>query len=597
MNVSFSVWRETLLWGLRGALLLSLIGCGGGGKPEDSSLTGGFGALSGSIDRSSADLDEVVVQIEGTDLQTTPDADGNFTFSQVPPGEYTVAVLQAGRPLGAAIRAQVMAGRRTQLGPLFLRPTGQIAGLVTTPDPQTGTPQPVGQARVVARPAGEVADFIDSQEAADEGEEGEMPEPPSPFRVVLTRPDGSYQIRGVAPGHYVLEVTHPRFQASQREVDVEAGQTTAADFTLQPLDPQALGNVAGTVSDSDGNPLGHVRVELCGLAITGRPTPANTPSVADFDRLDPAFLLPRPGELVTYTDEQGRYALRGIPPGTYRILAAKRGYSLRDQEIQVQAGTTLTVDFVLTSRLVEISGTVFGLQEDGSRVPLEAARVFAVEFPPLARPQPAAGSSRQGTEEGEAPSWPGARLAALTDSSGRFRLQVTPGPTLLIVHKEGFHPARQLVTADPAAPPVVTFELRPQRPEPGPKPLPLQVELILPAAEFPLGAPIEMTLRVTNPTSETVQAYTSYPGGYDFAVHSGGEEAWRWSHDKVFVAMVGQLILGPGEVREFRETWDQKDNEGQAVPAGEYMAIGFLATHPRLHTDPVPFQIVNPASP
>lgn len=593
MNILFSVKCKSLLWVLLGALLVGLIGCGGGGKPAPNE---GFGALSGTVDRSSTDLDEVIVQIEGTDLQTTPDADGNFTFSQVPPGEYTVAVLQAGRPLGAAVRAQVMAGRRTQLGPLSLRPAGQIAGLVTTPDPQTGTPQPVGQARVVARPAGEVVDFIGNQEAAEEGED-ELPEPPSPFRVALTQPDGSYQIRGVAPGHYVLEVTHPRFQSSQREVDVEAGQTTAADFTLQPLDPQALGSVAGTVSDSDGNPLGQVRVELCGLDITGRPAPPNTPPAADFDRLDPAFLLPRPGELVTYTDEQGRYALRGIPPGTYRILAAKRGYSLGDQEIQVQAGTTLTVDFVLTSRLVEISGTVLGLREDGSRVPLEAARVFALEFPPLARPQPGAGNPRRGDEEGEVPSWPGARLAALTDSNGRFQLQVTPGPILLIVHKEGFHPARQLVTADPAAPPVVTFELRPQRPEPGPKPLPLKVELILPAAEFPLGTPVEMTLRVTNPTSETVRAYTSYPGGYDFAVHSGGEEIWRWSHDKVFVAMVGQLVLAPGEVREFRETWDQKDNEGQPVPAGAYMAIGFLATHPRLRTDPVPFQIVNPASP
>ena len=594
MNVSFSIpscqpRQRLLLWGLLGALSLGLIGCGGGGNSGIPSLNDGFGSISGTLDRSSTDPDGVVVQLEGTDLQTTPDAEGNFTFNHVPPGEYTVAVLKAGLHLGTALRAQVAAGRITHLGALHLWPAGQVAGLVTTPDPQTGEPKPVGQARVVARPAGEVVDSI----LANSNEEGEIPEPPSPFRVALTQPDGSYQIRGVAPGHYVIEVTHPHFQPAQQEVDVEVGQTTAADFTLQPLDPQAWGNVDGTVVDSEGNPLGQVRVELFPRSVQGMPAALHPP---DFDRLDPAFLLPRPGERVTYTDEQGHYALRGILPGTYRIIAAKRGYRLEEQEIEVKAGETLTVDFVLTSRLVEVSGTVFGLPGDGSKVPLEAARVFALEFPPLARPsQP---SSRT-DEESEVLPWPGARPAALTDSNGRFRLQVTPGPTLLIAQKEGYHPARQSVVVDPASPPVVDFELRPQRPEPGPKPvpLPLKVELILPAAEFPVGTPVEMTLRITNPTDETVRAITAYPGGYDFAVHAQGREIWRWSHDKVFAAMVGQLVLAPGEVREFTQTWDQKDNEGRAVPAGQYVGIGFLATLPRLRTEPVAFQIVNPASP
>lgn len=594
MNVACLVkpWCKPLLLGFLGVFSAGLIGCGGGNSGT-ASLAGGFGTIAGSIDRSSTDSNEVIVQLEGTELQTTPDAAGNFTFGNVPAGEYTVAVLKAGLHLGVALSAQVVPGKVTYLGSLQLRPAGQIAGLVTTSDPQTGVLKPVGHARVVARPVGEVTDpTLDhgSPEETGEEEEGELPELPSPFRIVLTQPDGSYQIRGVAPGHYVVAVTHPQFQSAQQEVDVEVGQTTAADFSLQPLELQEWGNVEGTVTDSDRNPLGHVRVELFPFAFKGRPdSPAL--QLPDFNRLDPAFVPLRRGELVAYTDEQGHYALRGIRPAFYRIIAAKRGYDLGEQEVEVKAGETLTVDFVLTSRLVEVTGTVFGVQKDGSKVPLEKARVFVAECPPLVRP--AAGRMEAASEDS---SWPGGRVAALTDAEGKFRVQVTPGPTLLLVHKEGFHPARQFVIVDPTTPTEVHFELQPQPPAVRPQPVSLQLELTLPAAEFPAGTPVGMTLQITNPTSETVRVSTAYPGGYDFAVHSHGEEIWRWSHDKVFAAVIGELVLAPGEAREFRQTWDQKNNEGQSVPPGEYAAIGFLATYPPLRTEPVKFQILNSLS-
>ncbi|HHY47877.1 MAG TPA: hypothetical protein GX506_11335 [Firmicutes bacterium] len=62
---------------------------------------------------------------------------------------------------------------------------------------------------------------------------------------------------------------------------------------------------------------------------------------------------------------------------------------------------------------------------------------------------------------------------------------------------------------------------------------------------------------------------------FDILITRAGEEVWRWSHGKVFVLVVTQTTLAPGESQVFRELWTQVDNQGQPVPTGRYVVTAW----------------------
>ena len=49
---------------------------------------------------------------------------------------------------------------------------------------------------------------------------------------------------------------------------------------------------------------------------------------------------------------------------------------------------------------------------------------------------------------------------------------------------------------------------------------------------------------------------------------------WRWSKDKAFGEVLEQVDLEANEILTFDESWDQRDNDGQPVPAGNYTRDG-----------------------
>ena len=135
----------------------------------------------------------------------------------------------------------------------------------------------------------------------------------------------------------------------------------------------------------------------------------------------------------------------------------------------------------------------------------------------------------------------------------------------------------------------------PCRPAGGPEtPNPqLSVTATVDQPAYPPGAAVTFTLTVTNPTNEPVTVGVGEPFA-DFAVRSaaGDAEVWRWSYGKFFLAILRLCGLGPGESVSVSEVWDQRDNQGQQVPAGEYVLIAELDTpQPRPTAAPVPFSI------
>lgn len=122
----------------------------------------------------------------------------------------------------------------------------------------------------------------------------------------------------------------------------------------------------------------------------------------------------------------------------------------------------------------------------------------------------------------------------------------------------------------------------------------LKVTLEIERESYCSGESVPMTLALKNIGDEPLTLRFSSGQQYDFIVARSGKEVWRWSADKVFIQVLGSLTLAPGETREFKQTWQQKDNEGQQVPAGEYEITGLVTTMgtPRPKAGPVPVKIV-----
>jgi hypothetical protein len=71
-----------------------------------------------------------------------------------------------------------------------------------------------------------------------------------------------------------------------------------------------------------------------------------------------------------------------------------------------------------------------------------------------------------------------------------------------------------------------------------------------------------------------------------------GREIWRWSRGRMFAQVLTDIVLGPGESREFRVSWDQRTSEGVAAPPGGYQAEAWIpALGGEIHGPPLSFMI------
>ena len=104
----------------------------------------------------------------------------------------------------------------------------------------------------------------------------------------------------------------------------------------------------------------------------------------------------------------------------------------------------------------------------------------------------------------------------------------------------------------------------------------LRLELGADRTVYATGEPVRLTLAVTNagPAPVTFTAPSSQL--YDFTVLKDGTEVWRWSAGRMFLTVLTDLTIQPGETRAFTEAWDQRDQEGRPAGPGEYVIVGIL---------------------
>ena len=83
------------------------------------------------------------------------------------------------------------------------------------------------------------------------------------------------------------------------------------------------------------------------------------------------------------------------------------------------------------------------------------------------------------------------------------------------------------------------------------------------------GEQVRFTILVA--AGEPITLYYRTTQRYDIVIaDSEGKEVWRWSKDKAFGEVLEEVALEENEILTFDETWDQRDNEGQPLPAGNY---------------------------
>lgn len=71
---------------------------------------------------------------------------------------------------------------------------------------------------------------------------------------------------------------------------------------------------------------------------------------------------------------------------------------------------------------------------------------------------------------------------------------------------------------------------------------------------------------------------------HDFVISTiEGKNIWRWQCGQVILDILGGETLEPGEELELIGEWEQVDNRGEPVPAGNYLIRGALnMEHPAI---------------
>jgi protocatechuate 3,4-dioxygenase beta subunit len=227
------------------------------------------------------------------------EVDGTYRIARLSPGTYRVEVRARDRmawsPTAAEVlEASVADGQTAQLGDARLARGGAIRGRVTVAG---------GKAPAALLP---------------EGRGG------APHRAeVRCSSGGTFTLEHLEAGAYAVTVHHPDFgYASARAVVVRSGGVTDTSVTLEPRL-----EVVGTVVDADGKPVPNALVDAYSASAGGQATyriPGRAPD--NFT-----------GNVIR-ADGSGKFTLRGMPEGRYRVRVAKDGAPAAVVDVAIPSG-------------------------------------------------------------------------------------------------------------------------------------------------------------------------------------------------------------------------------------------------------------------
>lgn len=235
------------------------------------------------------------------------DQGGNFHYQHLDPGEYVVTIRCAEYPDLVIDRVNVPSGSAGSVD-ARMKDGGSLTGTVRD---QNG--QPIVDALVGLQRQWDPnkPEEVMREKAAQTGFEGkiEAGEDKSNGRPA---PDGTYRIKGIEPGEYLVRISSTRYVGPQPEkIVIVEGQEARRDFTLT-----LAGEVSVTVTDDFGDPV-------LGAAVLIRDGSGRKPmSVRGGPR----------------TDARGQVTLTGIPAGTFKMSVNRSGYIVKEVNITMTPG-------------------------------------------------------------------------------------------------------------------------------------------------------------------------------------------------------------------------------------------------------------------
>ncbi|WP_437336168.1 carboxypeptidase regulatory-like domain-containing protein [Sorangium sp. So ce394] len=232
-----------------------------------------------------------------------------------------------------------------------------------------------------------------------------------------TEADGTFALKGLAPAKYMI-MTRPVSHAEPAPVEVELRDERAPEVTIV---VDRGGAIEGIVVDEDRKPVAGVNV-----SILGTPPDMGAPGAAMGPMRPPA------GGMARSLDD-GSFAMRGLPPGDYRVSASDAppalpppgpgalGAAPQAVSARVEAGASARVTLVVERRNGEIHGRVVDdIGEPVTDAFVHAERELGGASPPGARNQ---GRARWGAF---------AQSPVLTDPEGKFVVGSLPQGTYTV---------------------------------------------------------------------------------------------------------------------------------------------------------------------
>ncbi len=281
---------------------------------------------------------------------TVSNADGDFTFTDLPPFETLAfeASADSHEPQSFSVLV-VPRGERTLEFRLRSLTEASVAGSIV--DADTGEPISLAEVRLV-----------------------------NGFLAAASDADGSYQLLSIPPGSRRLEVVHPAYLSQTVTLDLTADVEARLDFALEPR--PKTGGITGIVRARATN------APIAGATISG------------------------PGGAFDTTDAEGRYDLPRLPTGLVRLSIEADGFPTQARFVVVDAdrsaseATLREVDLLLTNDGSLLIETEVEIPMTGGVVELPDES-FRLDLPPLSL----SGAARVRVRRLESPlPIPGARL-------------------------------------------------------------------------------------------------------------------------------------------------------------------------------------------
>jgi hypothetical protein len=236
------------------------------------------------------DRGDVVLDVDGVEVNARVNRDGTFTMDRVPPGDASVRL-----PDERTLEVVVVAGETTQLTDTACRaePTDFFGAIV---------------GRVCNGHVGQVVAGADVIVVLPNGER----------LTTITNDDGAFSFADVPVGSHALSVRGDGFSRTEVvvvEADVEAIVDVGGACAIPA--PLEVGGVRGRVCTADGaRPLVDARAFI---------TPVGGADVSDL------------------TDDDGRFLLEGVPAGN-QVLIIQKGTFRSERAVTIPPGEILELD-------------------------------------------------------------------------------------------------------------------------------------------------------------------------------------------------------------------------------------------------------------